>query len=145
MNAITQEYLDRCESEMRFDWRYYMVKYPSMRENGSSTYFAEGGSMGYSLCMIKPGYKTLQGYYRDPYLLAISGELDDSSIVKDKWFIGFETQPRRLPLSHSGATRRCVTTGFELSPPPDAAHSVAFATACAELGVDATTSSRFHR
>ena len=41
MTAITNDYLGLCEDEPRFDWRYYMVKYPSMRENGSSTYFAE--------------------------------------------------------------------------------------------------------
>jgi hypothetical protein len=39
--AISNEYRASCEMEARFDWRYYMVKYPSMRQNGSSTYFAE--------------------------------------------------------------------------------------------------------
>ena len=62
MEAITKEYLARCEAEERFDWRYYMVKYPSMREDGSSTYFAERtdgteqATMGYSLCMLRAGH-----------------------------------------------------------------------------------------
>ena len=61
MEDITNEYLARCEAEERFDWRYYMVKYPSMRENGSNTYFAERAdgteqaTMGYSLCMLRAG------------------------------------------------------------------------------------------
>ena len=80
-----------------------MVKYPAMRENGSSTYYAEQAegnehaAMGYSLCMLHAGGRALNGYYRDPYLLAISRELEDGGVVEDKWFTGYETEPRRLP------------------------------------------------
>lgn len=143
MQAINREYLARCESEQRFDWRYYMVKYPSMREKGSSIYYAERAEdaeqpvMGYSLCMLQAGGRALNGNYRDPYLLAIGRELDDSGIVEDKWFTGYETQPRRLPLTRSGAALRCATAGFELSPPPTDADAEAFATASADLEVDA--------
>lgn len=142
LKVISSDYLDRCEDAKRFDWRYYIVKYPSMREKGSSTYYAERTddmdkpAMGYSLCMLRAGGRAISGKHRDPYLLAIWRELDDSSVVEDIWFTGYETQPRRLPLTQSGAALRCVASGFELSLPPTDAHAEVFAAVCADLGVD---------
>jgi hypothetical protein len=144
MTGITEEYVARCEAASRFDWRYYMVKYPSMRESGSSTYYAERiddaeqATMGYSLCMLSAGGRALNGYYRDPYLLTIWRHLDDTNAVEDKWFTGYESEPRRLPLTRSGTTIRCVPAGFELSPPPLDADTERFAAACAEIGADAS-------
>lgn len=139
--SIASEYLERCEQQERFDWRYYMVKYPAMREKGSSTYFSEPLdaseklSMGYSLCMLRAGGKALSGYHRDPYLLAIERELGDGSGVQDEWFIGYETQPRRLPLTLSQASIRCVPAGFELLPPPLPPDVAAFEAVCGDLGM----------
>lgn len=130
--TIVGDYLSRCEEAKRFDWRYYMVKYPGMQANGSSTYFAEISEgaeqpeMGYSLCMLKAGGRALNGKYRDPYLLAISRQLEDNGVVEDMWFTGYESQPRRLPLTKSGTSLRCVPAGFELSPPPLEADAAAF-------------------
>ena len=124
LTVITNDYLAWCEEEQRFDWRYYMVKYPAMRENGSSTYYAEPeegsehAAMGYSLCMLRAGGRALNGYYRDPYLMAISQQLEDG-VVEDKRFTGHETEPRRLPLVKTGASSPLASpTGFELSRPP---------------------------
>lgn len=142
MTTISNEYLAQCEAEERYDWRYYMVKYPSMRENGSSTYFAERvddaeqATMGFSLCMLNAGGRALNGYYRDPYLLAIWRELDSTAAIADKSFTGYESEPRRLPLARSGAGIRCVPAGFELSPPPLEADLETFAAIGAELGAD---------
>ena len=143
MTAITAEYVARCEVEARFDWRYYMVKYPAMREGGSSTYFAEPiqeaeqATMGFSLCMLKAGGREINGYYRDPYLLAIHQQVGDTAVV-DTRFTGYESEPRRLPLARSGATIRCLPAGFELTPPPMDLGSEAFAAVSDELGADAT-------
>jgi len=123
LKATVSTYLDQCDRATRFDWRYYMVKYPSMREKGSSTYYteptdgAEKPAMGYSLCMLKAGKKMLSSKYRDPYLLAIWRELGDTDDVEDTLFTGYENQPRRLSLTRSGAAIRCVPSGFELSSP----------------------------
>jgi hypothetical protein len=137
MTAITADYLTRCEAEQRFDWRYYMVKYPAMRDKGSSTYFdSKHLAMGYSLCVLRAGGRALNGYYRDPFLFAIARELEQGDVVDDKWFAGQAELPRRLPLARSGAAVRCVDQGFELSPPPTDVHAEAFAAACEELGVD---------
>jgi len=143
VKGVADVYLARCEAEERFDWRYYMVKYPSMREDGSSTYFAEladgaeRAKMGYSLCMLRAGRTSVNSNYRDPYLLAIWRELDDPDVLEDTWFSGYESKPRRLPLTRSGTTIRCIPVGFELSPPPLASDVERFAAACAELGADA--------
>jgi hypothetical protein len=143
MKSIVDEYLAKCEAQSRFDWRYYMVKYPNMRGDGSSTYFAEPtdgadeARMGYSLCVLRVGRISLGSLYRDPYLLAIRDELDDPSLVEDKWFSGYESEPRRLPLSLSGAAIRCVPAGFELTPPPDATLAELFSAVCAEMDLSA--------
>jgi hypothetical protein len=91
--------------------------------------------MGYSLCMLRAGGQALNGHYKDPYLLAISRELEDGHLVEDKLFMGYETQPRRLPLKRSGASLRCVFTGYELSPPPSDQYALVFSAVCTELGV----------
>lgn len=142
MQSIAAAYLAQCEAEGRFDWRYYMVKYPSMRELGSSTYYAERNAetgelaMGYSLCMMRAGVSGLNSNYRDPYLLAIVRELANPSVVEDKWFTGYEDAPRRLPLVRSGTSIRCVDDGFELMAPELESFTHAFETACADLGCD---------
>lgn len=143
MQAITSEYLSRCEAEERLDWRYYMVKYPSMRENGSSTFYSERTAdmeqlaMGYSLCMMRAGINALNSHYRDPYLLSIAHELNDPGVVEDAWFSGYETQARRLSLSKSGTTIRCVPDGFELVSPELEPFTEFFVAARADLGCDA--------
>lgn len=140
LKNIAADYLAECEEEGRFDWRYYMVKYPAMRENGSSTYFAEPDEasghveMGYSLCMLQAGGKQVSGHYRDPYLLALARELDSPEVVEDRWFTGYETEPRWLPLTRSGTAIRCVPRGYELSPPAHVFRNE-FAAACESLGV----------
>lgn len=140
--AITADYLDGCVAQHRCDWRYYMVRYPRMRANGSSTYVAEPrvgadeSAMGYSLCMLKAGGRAMHGYYRDPYLLAIQHQLDDQDVLLDTKFTGYENEPRRLPLTRSRTTIRCVDAGFELrGPPPESDLFAAFAAACVDLGV----------
>ena len=142
LRKISLDCLNRCDAEQRFDWRYYMVKYPSMRAQGSSTYIGERDddtgqrNMGYSLCMLKPGKQQLNSRYRDPYLSAIVHELGDVDMVEDPWFTGWEGNPRWLRLSATGAGLRYTKSGFELSPPAAAEHVAAFVAVCADLGVD---------
>ena len=63
------------------------------------------------------------------------GNSRTSGVVEDKWFIGYETEPRRLPLTKSGASIRSVPAGFELYLPPGSSDLGAFEVACAQLGV----------
>jgi hypothetical protein len=41
--AVQSEWLAQRESELYFDWRYYLVKYSAMREGGSGIYYSQGG------------------------------------------------------------------------------------------------------
>lgn len=114
---MQSEWLAQRESELYFDWRYYLVKYSAMREGGSGIYYSEGGALGYSLCMLRGGTSTLNSRYRDPYLLAIWRNLGKPDDVDDPWFTGHETIPRWLRLTLSGIGIRSVSRGFELSGP----------------------------
>lgn len=115
--AVQSEWLTQREVAPDFDWRYYLVKYPAMREGGSGIYYSEGGKLGYSLCMLRGGTSTLNSNYRDPYLLAIWRNLGNPYEVEDPWFTGYVTIPRWLRLKRSGVRLRSVSVGFELSGP----------------------------
>jgi hypothetical protein len=131
-NGIQQQWLLAQEASQLYDWRYYLVKYPSMREGGSGIYFAEGGALGYSLCMISGGRVTIWGWHRDPYLLAIWRELEDPKEIKDPWFIGYESNPRWLRLTRSDIGLRSVSNGLELQLPAGADEAT-FKIVCSEF------------
>ncbi len=117
MRELCDAWLREREESDRFDWRYYMVKYRSMREGASGIYFADGKRMGYSLCNLRGGMEQMNSKYRDPYLLAIWDELDRPEGVVDPWFLGYEWLERYLTLSGSGVGIRCVPAGFHLVGP----------------------------
>ena len=87
------------EAAGEFDWRYYLVRYDTMREGASGIYASVGGNMGYLVCMLD---KTqMNGRYRDPYLAALAQQAGadtgfprarsgrcspaDTSIICDGW------------------------------------------------------------
>ena len=133
LEAIHSKYLEAIADDEGLDWRYYFVKYAVMREGDSGIYVASSGSLDYDVCMLR---KTqMNGYYRDPYLLAIHRESGVLEAVEDAWFIGYETSPRWMSLATSGAGLRCVSHGIALQLPPDAAHAATFGRVIAEHGV----------
>lgn len=104
-----------------------------MREGKSGIYFAEGGKIGFRLCMLD---KTqLNSWYRDPYLLAAWRESGSKAAVTDPWFTGYETDHRWLTLRKSETKMRCIDTGFRLQPPPDTTHLEAFNAVCQALNI----------
>lgn len=130
LRDVRQAFIDGSNS---LDWRYYLVKYDAMREGKSGIYFAEGGYMGFRLCMLD---KTqLNSWYRDPYLLAIWKESGVVNTVRDPWFTGYETDARWLTLRRSETKVRCVDAGFVLLPPTEASHREAYDRVCAKLGI----------
>jgi hypothetical protein len=135
MSRMHSAWLKDRELIEEFDWRYYMVKYAAMREGGSGIYFADGGTLGYSLCNLRGGMKQMNSLYRDPYLLTIWRELSETPAVEDPWFIGYEWNPRWLRLAASGVGVRSVASGFELSGPVNADFQRVFDAALADYGV----------
>lgn len=137
LDAVTRVWLAQREAAAEFDWRYYMVKYPAMREGASGIYVGLNKSLGYSLCMLD---KTqMNSNYRDPYLSAImqrSGAPKSAVYDLDK-FSGPETTPRWLRLTRSGGALRCVESGFQLGAPQALGLSDVFAEVCARYRVGA--------
>lgn len=118
------------ENHGALDWRYYVSKYASMREGESGIY--AGG--GYAWCMLRK--VRMSSHYRDPFLLAMlrAGSVRPGA-VEDPWFTGYETEPRWMRLTASGAALRCVDRGVALKPPTDLAKRAAFDAVCAQHGV----------
>ena len=119
LRTIQQDWLLAREGERSFDWRYYLVKYPSMRAGASGLYYAQGRRMGFSLTNLPGGKKYRNAKYYDPYLQAMftsAGEPDD---VMPLWFSGYEWDPRWLVLRKSRVGLRPVPAGLELRAPSD--------------------------
>jgi hypothetical protein len=133
--TVMESWLDRREESALFDWRYYLVKYPSMRGAGSDRsegatgiYFGIDGRLGYSLCMLRT--RQLNGNYRDPILLQVWASSGVGDRVENPWYTGYETQERWLRLTHSGAGMRSVDEGFLLREPDNLQLAGAFEALC---------------
>lgn len=110
MQAVVSEFLDDCERDSRFDWRYYLVKYDEMREGKSGLYYGVDQRMGFELTMLRMSVQS--SYYRDPYLYAmwIRAGKPGKDVVKEPWFFGYSTKPRWLTFLRSGAELRNTST-----------------------------------
>ena len=89
--AVMGIWLSERENSKAFDWRYYLVKYPSMRDGATGIYYGVDGNLGYSMCMLRT--TRLNGYYRDPILLEVWRSSGVGERVQDPWFSGYETTP----------------------------------------------------
>jgi hypothetical protein len=114
--AVMGTWLAAREESSAFDWRYYLVRYPSMRGGETGIYYGVDGELGCSLCMLRT--KRLSGYYRDPVLLEVWRASEVGSRVQDPWF-RYETDPRWLHLERSGVGLRSTSEGFALRGPDD--------------------------
>jgi hypothetical protein len=130
---IQQQGIEQCEEVHALGWRYYLVKYPSMREGDSGRYSGMSGSMGYVGCMLR--MERVSSWYRDPFLLAVLRESGQEHAVHDPWFTGWETEPRWMRLKKSGTEMQCVEGGFEFNPPANARHRAIFDRVCADHGI----------
>lgn len=138
LERVAAEFVTSRQASGRFDWRYYLVAYPAMREGETGVYYGEHrptrGIWGYSMCMLRTASLTGSAYYRDPYLLAIYRASAVENWLNDPWFRGYETTPRWLQLSRSGGGIRCVEKGFQLAAPQDAVASDQFHAICRAHG-----------
>lgn len=133
LEEITKAWLTECEQEQALDWRYYFVKYPSMREGDSGRYASRTWRLDYDVCMLKGSQ--MKGYYRDPYLLAIYRESGVATAVQDPWFFGYEDKPRLMRLEKSGTEIQCVPTGLLVRPPANPVNAAALASVYATHGI----------
>ncbi|WP_410875111.1 DUF262 domain-containing protein [Nocardia sp. A7] len=130
LKQIRRSWLSEQDS---YDWRYYLVKYAVMRNGKSGIYVAEGGRMGFSLCMLD---KTqLNSWYRDPYLDAVQRTADVRNALESFLYTGYETNPRWMRLRISGIRIRCIRDGFMLEPPTDPNHRELYLTTCEDFEI----------
>ncbi len=125
------------EATGEFDWRYYLVRYDTMREGASGIYASVDGNMGYLVCMLD---KTqMNGRYRDPYLAALARQAGaDAGLPGDAPVFagGHVDYYRWMELPRSGAAVRCTLDGWVLQRPEREEFIERFDNVCAEFGVD---------
>lgn len=133
--GICESFLaDREASGVR-DWRYYLVRYPVMREGNSGIYYGTDGQLGYEMTMLR---KTVQrSWYRDPYLYAIWCEARQPEEVKNPWFYGYSTTPRWMLLPGSGTEIRSVSGGLVIRTEAEGSKRDTVAEVCVNAGAAA--------
>lgn len=129
--GFTDAWQQQRRAEGRLDWRYYLVRYPCMREGATGIYYGIDGALGYSLCMLRR--TQLNSLYRDPFLLAVLRESGVGESVKDPWFTGSPTTPRWMELRRSGTGLRSVEAGITLNPPSLEEHQTVLNEMCVQL------------
>lgn len=141
LRQMRDDYVSSAQAAGHFDWRYYLVRYSSMREGASGIYASVGGNMGYRVCMLE---KTqMNGRYRDPYLAALAREADagDAGLLEGAVgpvFTGGHVENHRwLDLARSGTAVRCAPEGWVLRRPEREEFHERFDDVCAEFDIDA--------
>ena len=131
LQDVQRDWLEERRADGALEWRYYLVQYPPMREGASGIYAADG-AFGYSLCMLEGS--ALNGYYRDPYLLAIARLAEAQHAVWGRiehkpdgpWFTGAASMRRWMRLRASGVQIRCAGDGFVVRVPSAVREAAAF-------------------
>lgn len=135
LQSLSDAFLSQQEQTHRFNWQYYLVKYPAMRRGESGLYVTpEGRPMGFDMCMLNRSQ--LNSYYRDPYLSAIikrSGVREGDEIEAAR-FSGWDcdsSDKRWIQLPHAGdRLLSCRLDGFQLAAPETPTARAMFDTVC---------------
>jgi hypothetical protein len=128
LEAIIDRFLTDKVGAAELDWRYYLVRYPCMREGNSGIYYGVDHKLGYELTMLR---KSVQhSWYRDPYLYAIWRESGSPDEVTDPWFIGHSTDERWMRLERSQTGIRSVPGGIAVQAPASEHHRTTFESLC---------------
>ena len=131
--ATADEFINDRTSSSHYDWRYYLVRYPTMREGNSGIYYGADERLGYELTMLR---KTVQrSWYRDAYLYAMWCESGRPGDVEDPWFYGYSTTPRWMKLARSGTGLRSVPTGIAVQTPAFPEATEVLKRVCAAAGM----------
>lgn len=138
LEQMQHDWLHGQEDAKSFDWRYYLVKYRSMRAGASGIYYAHGRRMGFSLTNLPGGKQYRNANLRDPYLLTIYDALGNPAELRNPWFSGYEWDPRWMRLTRSDVGVRAIPEGFEIQGPTDGAFRTAFDRAATVLGAVST-------
>ena len=124
LEAIVDKFVADRVARAELDWRYYLVRYPCMREGNSGIYYGADHALGYELTMLRKSVQ--RSWYRDPYLYAIWRESGSPEEVTDPWFIGYSTDERWMRLERSQTGMRSVPTGIAVQAPAAEEHRTTF-------------------
>jgi len=137
LKTIVDKFVAEREAEAEFDWRYYLVRYPCMREGDSGIYYGANHALGYELTML---LKSVQrSWYRDPYLYAIWRESGSPEEVTDPrspgggtgpWFIGDSAHERWMRLERSQTGMRSAPVGIAVRAPAAEEHRTSLEAVC---------------
>lgn len=130
LTNLQQKWLAAKNDGAGYDWRWYFVRYPIMRDGHSGKYVGEEGHLRYSICMLNK--HQMNSIYRDAFLSAIHIESGMGDAVMPLEFSGHETSPRLMVMAKSGIGIRCTFEGFELKAEP----SERYAQVKRELSID---------
>jgi hypothetical protein len=132
VRAQLKAIVDKCVADRvagaELDWRYYLLRYPCMREGNSGIYYGADYALGYELTMLSKSVQ--RSWYRDPYLYAIWRESGSSEEVPDPWFSGYSTNQRWMRLERSQTGIRSVPTGIAVQAPVAEQHRITFESVC---------------
>jgi len=128
LEAIVARFLADRVGTAELDWRYYLVRYPCMREGNSGIYYGADHKLGYELTMLRKSVQ--RSWYRDPYLYAIWRESGSPGEVTDPWFIGYSTDERWMRLERSQTGIRSVPRGIAVQAPASEHHRITFESLC---------------
>ncbi|OHV22689.1 DUF262 domain-containing protein [Rhizobium sp. RMa-01] len=117
LRQISEDYLREAVASKKYDWRYYMTKYPAMRSGKSGIFISSSYEMGFDLCMMEQ--TRLSSYYSDPYVRAV---LELAGVSHDQHFAvwhygyaGYEADSRwSLYSSNNRHFLRVTQAGFEI-------------------------------
>ncbi|MBY5482233.1 DUF262 domain-containing protein [Rhizobium leguminosarum] len=117
LRKISEDYLREAVASKKYDWRYYMTKYPAMRSGKSGIFISSSYEMGFDLCMMEQ--TRLSSYYSDPYVRAV---LELAGVPQDKYFsvwhygyAGYEADSRwSLYSSNNRHFLRITQEGFQI-------------------------------
>ncbi|NEI26070.1 DUF262 domain-containing protein [Rhizobium leguminosarum] len=117
LRKISEDYLREVAASKKYNWRYYMTKYPVMRSGKSGIFISSSYKMGFNLCMMEQ--TRLSSYYSDPYVRAV---LELAGVPQDKYFsfwhygyAGYEADNRwSLYSSNNRHFMRVTQEGFDI-------------------------------
>lgn len=131
LEDIRTDWLRAREASRHFDWRYYLVRYPSARSTNGAGYFHNEGYDkdldGFSYRRLRILYgANYTAYFSDSLLRAVWDECDrKADLHKPEWW---RRDDPGLALKKSGVEIRCDDDGYEIVLPDGdeiSAHEVA--------------------
>lgn len=81
LNALVNKYIEKCNREKHYPWRYYLVAHKGMRHGESAKYYHEEDSSMYEYEMMNRTY--FKGHHWNPFLFSLYRKLEGCTMSDD--------------------------------------------------------------